>query len=243
MNSSASFDRREARGSLFRIRTGIDDFLFAVGTVLTLFGFVVRLFLGLDELHLRGILGLRDDVRGVRVDEADDDVHEARLPHFYGLIRLLDEIVGRRVHGERAAHGIETFLDALRNPDLALTGQQLDRAHLAHVHADRVGGAAQLGVERGQRGSGFLDRFLIRRRGGLVLQQRLGIRCLLVHRNAHVIDRVDDVLDLLGIDDLGRQVIVHLRIREIALLLATGDEELELGLTVFRHHRNAALDT
>ena len=38
--------------------------------------------------------------------------------------------------------------------------------------------------------------------------------------NAHVVDHVDDVFDLLRIDDLGRQVVVHLRVREEALLLA-----------------------
>jgi hypothetical protein len=30
-----------------------------------------------------------------------------------------------------------------------------------------------------------------------------GIRRLLVHRDAHIVDRVDDVFDLLRIDDLG----------------------------------------
>ena len=34
--------------------------------------------------------------------------------------------------------------------DLAFARQQLDRAHLAHVHAHRVGGAAELGIERGR---------------------------------------------------------------------------------------------
>ncbi len=236
-------DRRETGRGLLRIRTGIDDFLFAVRAVLTLFGFVVRLFLGLDELHFRGILGLGDDVGGVRVDEADNDVDQARLSRLYRLVRPLDEVVGGRVHGERAAHGIETFLDTLRDADFALTSQQLHRAHLAHVHADRIGSAAQLGIERSQRGGGFLDRLLVGGRRGLVLQQRLGIRCLLVHRDAHVVDRVDDVLDLLGIDDLGRQVIVHLGISEVTLLLTTGNQQLELGLAVFRHYRNTTLDT
>ena len=77
---------------------------------------------------------------------------------------------------------------------------------------------------------------------GSVGEQRLGIRCLLVHRNAHVVDRVDDVFDLLRIDDLGGQVIVHLRIGEVALLLAARDQQLQLRLAVFGHRRHAALD-
>ena len=111
--------------------------------------------------------------------------------------------------------------------------EQLDRAHLAHVHAHRIGGAAELGIERGQRRGGFLDGLVVGRRAGLARQQRLGVRCLFVHRNAHVVDRVDDAFDLLGIDDLGRQVIVDLRVGQIALLLAARDQQLELRLAVF----------
>jgi hypothetical protein len=75
-------------------------------------------------------------------------------------------LVRRRVLGERGAHRIEAFLDALGDADLALAGQQLDGAHLAHVHAHRVGGAAEFGVERGQRGGGFLDRLIVGRGAG-----------------------------------------------------------------------------
>ena len=70
-------------------------------------------------------------------------------------------------------------------------------------------------------------------------EQRLRIRCLLVHRNAHVVDRVDDVFDLLRIDDLGGQVIVHLRIGEVALFLAARDQQLQLRLAILRHDRGA----
>ena len=77
---------------------------------------------------------------------------------------------------------------------------------------------------------------------GSVAQQRLGIRCLLVHRDAHVVDGVDDVFDLLRIDDLGGQVIVHLRVGEVALLLAARDQQLQLRLAVFGHRRHAPLD-
>ena len=42
---------------------------------------------------------------------------------------------------------LQAVLDALGDLDLAFARQQLDRAHLAHVHAHRVGGAAELGVD------------------------------------------------------------------------------------------------
>ena len=129
---------------------------------------------------------------------------------------------------ERRAHLIEAFLDALGDADLALAREQLDRAHLAHVHADGIGRAAELRVDGRERGRGFLGGVLVVRYGGVGENQRLGVRCLLVHRDAHIVDHVDDVFDLLRIDDLARQMIVDLTVREVTLLLAFGDEQLEL---------------
>jgi hypothetical protein len=86
--------------------------------------------------------------------------------------------------------------------------------HLAHVHAHRVGGAATLGVERTQRGGGFLGGGLVglAAGGGVGEQQRLGIGRDLVHLDAHAVDHADDVFDLLRIDDVVGQVIVDLGI-------------------------------
>ena len=58
---------------------------------------------------------------------------------------------------------VQSVLDALRDFDFALARQQLDRSHLAHVHADRVGRAAKLGIDARQCGLGFLDSVLIGR--------------------------------------------------------------------------------
>ena len=121
--------------------------------------------------------------------------------------------------------------------DLALAGEQFDRAHLAHVHAHRVGGAAEFGVDgRGERGGGFLGGFVVGD-DRLAQQQRLGVRRLLVHRDAHVVDHVDDVFDLLRIDDLGRQVIVDLGVGQEALFLAARDQQLQLRLAIFGRAR------
>jgi hypothetical protein len=53
-----------------------------------------------------------------------------------------------------------------------------------------------------------------------------------VVRNAHVVNRVNDLFDLFGIDDFGGQVIVYLRVSEVTLLLAERDELLELRLAL-----------
>jgi hypothetical protein len=115
---------------------------------------------------------------------------------------------------------VEAFFDALRDTDLAFARQQLDRAHLAHVHADGIRRSAELGVDGCECCSRFLGRVLVVGYCGIRENQRLGVRCLFVHRDAHIVDHVHDVFDLLGIDDLARQMVVDLAVREVALLLA-----------------------
>ena len=67
-----------------------------------------------------------------------------------------------RAHGqgalaERLEDHVAAGLDALGDLDLALAGQQLDRAHLAQIHAHRVVGAAEILVaDRLGRGLAFL---------------------------------------------------------------------------------------
>ena len=99
-----------------------------------------------------------------------------------------------------------------------------------------IGGAAEFGIERGQRGGGFFNGFFVRRRRRLGRENALVVRCLFVHRDAHVVNRVDDLFDLFRIDDFRRQVIVHLRIREVTLFLAARDQQLELRLALFGQH-------
>ena len=72
------------------------------------------------QLHLGRVLRLRDHVRRVGIDEADNDIDQARLAGLHRLIGLQKEIMGGRIECERAAHGLETFLDAARDADLAL---------------------------------------------------------------------------------------------------------------------------
>ncbi len=75
---------------------------------------------------------------------------------------------------------------------------------------------------------------VVGRHGGVGQQQFLGIRRLLVDRDAHVVDHVDDVFDLLRIDDVVREVIVDFAIGQVTLLLAAGDQQLDLGLLLIR---------
>ena len=108
----------------------------------------------------------------------------------------------------------EPFLDALGDANLAFPVEQLDAAHLAHVHAHRVGGAAELIVQRRQCGSRFFDRFIILfavRTGSVRQQQGFIVRSFLVDGDPHVLDHANNVVDLFGIDHF-RQMVRHFRV-------------------------------
>jgi hypothetical protein len=77
------------------------------------------------------------------------------LPRLVQVVFLQQQLDRPREARQCAEHLVEAFLDALGDGDFAFARQQLDRAHLAHVHAHGVGGAAAFGIERGQRGRGF----------------------------------------------------------------------------------------
>ncbi len=212
-----------------------------LGGLFVLFAFF---FLDLRFLVLRRRRGLLriEAVLGVRVDQAIDHLVDAHLV----LLDLVGEVEdlsdGSRAGADREDHVAQAVLDALGDLDLAFARQELDRAHLAHVHAHRVGGAAELGIHGRKRGLGLLLDIFIglrhrRRVGGD--QQLLLVGRLVVDLDAHVAERGDDRFDLLGIDQIVGQVVVDLGIGEEAALLAELDQVLEArapGLGVFLRH-------
>ena len=74
----------------------------------------------------------------------------------------------------------------------------------------------------------FLGGVIVVGHGRIGQQDFLGLRRLLVDRDAHVVNHVDDILDLLGIDDVVRQVIVDLCVGQKSLFLAAGNQVFEL---------------
>ncbi len=197
--------------------------------------------LGLGFFRVRAVVGRRrafvvvvaigrlvlvdHGIAGVGVDEADQHIAQALVVGFDLAPQLEQTPGGGREVGQREHHLRQAFLDTLGDPDFALSVEQLDRAHFAHVHAHRIGRAAELRIQRGQRGRGFLRIVVIVFVDGvLVHQQAVIFRCGFMHRDAHVADHVDDIFDLLGIDDIVRQRIVDLGIGQIAFLLAVGNQ-------------------
>ena len=83
---------------------------------------------------------------------------------------------------------------------------------------------AKLRVERGHGGGGFVGIVVIVVVNGIFRQQQgVFIRCSFVHGDAHVVNHIDDVFDLFGIDDVIGQGVVYLGISEVALGLAVCD--------------------
>ena len=113
---------------------------------------VALLVLALEAAHLVDDL---DDALGVPllvelgvllVDVADD-LLDADLLLLELVAELEDLLDGDRRVEHDLQHAPLALLDALGDLDLALAGEQRDRAHLAQVHAHRVVGLRVAAVE------------------------------------------------------------------------------------------------
>ncbi|MCY1515121.1 hypothetical protein D9M68_496970 [compost metagenome] len=178
----------------------------------------------------------------VRVREAVHDGRDDDLAFTDGRGHLEDRGDGGGGGRNGFHHGHQAAFDALGDFDFAFARQQLDRAHFAHVHADRVGGAAEFAVHRGQSRFGFFLGFFHRGGGGrgVVQQQGFGVGRLLVHRHAHVVEHGDHDFHGLGVDQLVGQVVGDFAVREVAAGLAQRDQGLQaraaLGQVFFGEH-------
>ena len=193
----------EALRRFLRIRSEIDFFLVVV---------LARrrpLFRGGNFLFLR-----------VGIDVARQQVGEFRLARLDTFVFVEQRADGGRVGGQSRKRLVQALFDALGDPDLAFAGEKVDRAHLSHVHAHRVGGATELAVYGGERGGRFLGLVVVGIDRRTHEQKCVGIGRHFVHGDAHVVDHRDDVFDLLGIDDTFGQVVVDLGICEVSLLLS-----------------------
>ncbi len=149
-------------------------------------------------------LGLGTLVGGLEID----DVAEQNLAVVELVAPDDDGLEGQRAFAQAGDHGLAAGLDALGDGDLALARQQLDRAHLAQIHAHGIvralGGLGARLRARGKRGRGDGPAlFLFGRIGGdfLLLLAFLGLDDV----DPHVGEHRHRVLDLVGRDLLRRQ--------------------------------------
>ncbi len=189
-------DRTETLASDFRVRAALGLFL-----VVTTFGFflvVVGLFLRGGGLGARDrhFFGRRGDIV-VRVDVTAENVRQTATFAGDAVIFAENVVDSAREVSDGAHDFTDAFLDTLGDFDLAFAGQQLDGTHFAHVHAHRVGRAADIGFNCRQRSSGFFGRGFV----GVGFRQQKGIRIrsTLEYVDPHVVDHADDVFHLFRI--------------------------------------------
>ncbi|MDT4813119.1 hypothetical protein FQZ97_460900 [compost metagenome] len=232
-------NRGEAAQGLFRIRTAVAFFL---GVVAFFFVFVVVLVLGGRGVVLQfdglDFLGRQGAV--IRVDVTAENVGQAATFTGDALVFGEDAVDGTGEVGDGAHHFADAFLDTLGDFDFAFAGQQLHGAHFTHVHAHGVGGAADIGFHGSQGGSGFFSCCFVG--VGFGQQQGIRIRGTLEYVDPHVVDHADDVFHLFRIGNILRQVVVDLRVSQVSLLTATGDQLFEARL-LLRFSGHSTLST
>ena len=211
----------------------------SAGTFIVLVFLFVALFFGflflefLFFLSSSGCIGF-----SVRIDQAIDVLVDLGFVVGNALAHGEDFGDGDRAGRDGHDHVLQAGFDALGDHDFAFARQQLDRAHFAHVHAHRVGRAAEFGVNRRQRGFSFFFSFLFRGHGRCVVvqEQRFGVRRLLVHGNADVVERGNQRFQRLHIDHVVGEVVVDFGVGQVAARFAQLDQRLELlaaGLKLF----------
>ena len=186
-------------GKLLTRQLRVDAVVIVRGVVVTLFLIfvfvIIHLFLRQFRTDVSG--GRRHIFFGVRVDKTGDQVRQARFFRFNAIV-LLQQIGDRfRVLGDRALNLVDPVFDAFCDVNFAFAGQQFNGTHFAHVHADRVSGTPDFRFHAGQYLCSSFFRIFVSVVGGFSQQQIIGIRCFFHHLNAHVIDHLDDIFDLI----------------------------------------------
>ncbi|CCJ86123.1 hypothetical protein BN133_2500 [Cronobacter dublinensis 582] len=223
----------------FVLSTQLAEFLarqFRIDAVIIIAAVVVRLFVFIFVIIHLFLREFRADVRrgrghvffGVRIDKTGDQIGKTRFAGFHTIV-LLQQIGDRfRIFGDGALNLVDAVFDAFGDVDFAFTGQQLNGTHFTHVHANRIGGAPDFRFHAGQHLGGRFFRVFVGVVRVFSKQQIVGVRRFFHHLDAHIVDHLDDVFDLIGVDDIFRQMVIDLGIGQIALLLTTGDKKLKL---------------
>jgi len=167
-----------------------------------------------------------------KVGEAGQDLGQAALALQVLVVFLQQQLDGEREAGQGGLHLVQAFLDALGDGDFAFAGEQFHRTHLAHVHADGIGGAANFGVDRRQQGHGFFGGGFVvaggTRRGSV--GDGVGVRGGVVYFDADALEHRHDVFDLLRIDDVVGEVVVDFSVSQVALFEPLGNELFDFRL-------------
>ncbi len=135
----------------------------------------------------------------------------------------------QRAFAKPQNHRIAASLDALGNRNFAFTRQQLNRAHFAQVHANRVIGAVQLFSIRTTKDNITRARDSGNSGAAFWIVGLFGF-FFLGHLNAHLGQHRHDVLNLVGGHLLRRQNRVQLIVSDVATFTGVRDHLFDCGL-------------
>ena len=198
-----------------------------------------RLAVGADgrrQQRVHVVLGVGTGVGRFEID----DVAKEDLSFVEFVAPDDDGLEGQRAFAEARDHRLAAGLDALGDGDFALARQQLDRAHLAQIHADGIVGAlAGLGfLDLGDGLLRDLDKLVVGLVVGLFLLRLLAIGLFgFGHVDAHVREHRHDVFDLLRRGGVGGQHFVELIEGHEAALLGLLDHLLDGGIRQIEQRR------
>ena len=191
-----------------------------------------RLAVGADDHRHLHLFGVGAGVSCFKVDDvAEEDFSFVELvtPDDNGL-------EGERALAQAGDHGFAAGLNALGDGDFTLAREQLDRAHLAQIHAHGIvgtfgrffllGGRQRLRLRLDDLGAGILIVIV-----GFVGRLLVGVGLFgLDDVDAHFIEHRIDVLDLVGGHLAGRHDFVDLVDGDVAALLGGLDHLLDAGI-------------
>ncbi len=182
-------------------------------------GLFLALDLGFDQLGVEALLAFAA-IGGVEID----DVAQQHLAFDQGVMPLDDGADGHRAFADAADHHLAAGFDALGDGDFALARQQLDRAHLAQIHAHRVVGAAQILFVDIAGGADFAL-------GGFFLADRLRLGFLALFAldqvDAHFGQHRHRIFDLLGRHLVRRHGGIQFVIGDVTALFPARDQLLD----------------
>ncbi len=161
-------------------------------------------------------------VDGVQV--ADDHVGEFALAGFDQVVfveKLFDAVWPFRDSSHDLANAL---FNALGDFDFAFPRQKFDGAHFAHVHAYRVSCTVLFSFDGCKGGGGFGRCDLVGGTFAAGNQQGVRIGRCFINIDAHVVDHLDDVFNLIRIRNIFGQMVIDLSIGQESLFPAFGDQ-------------------
>ena len=161
-----------------------------IAVVFIVVAFVVVFIVGIVIVVGRGVVFQMTQAEFVqqnliRVDNGFDDFVNADFVIAHLLDQREDFSYRTGTGGNGLYHVFQGVFDFFGNDDFIFTRQQVDLPHFAHIHAYRIGSAAEFAVGAGEGCFGFFNGVVVSNGGGVVAQQDVfRIGCLFCNLDA-----------------------------------------------------------